>query len=418
MTLITNTAIIPMTERGLFLRGDILISDDGKIAAIGDVKAKADNVIDGSSMIALPSFVNAHTHAAMTLMRNFKDDKPNLQEWLAEIFRIEDKLVDNDIYWASLLGIAEMIKSGCTAFADMYFYSWNTVRAVKESGTRAAISLTLFGDGNETRKRFRELVPRVQEEARGYDGIRIDIAPHAIYTCTAETYQLAAEWAISSNAYLHTHLSETKKEVDDAVAAYGKTPLEYLDSLGVFKAKTYLAHAVHLTDSEIERLSEIKDASVVHNPASNLKLQSGIAPIQKFLSKGINTALGTDGASSNNNLSMIKDICLAALLSHIPAYDILEMATINGAKALGLDDRIGTIEVGKDADITLINTEDVNTAPVNDPFSAVVFSSDRGNIDTVFSKGRKLLERGRLLTIDEEEVIRKAQECWDNLLRR
>ena len=418
-TVIRNATIIPMTEKGLLFHGDVSIRD-GKIHRIGTVEEKGTEEIDGSGMIAMPSFVNCHTHAAMVLMRNFKDGKANLQDWLAEIFRIEDKLEDGDIYWASKIAAAEMIESGCTAAADMYFNGWNTIRAFKEAGIRGIIGMTFFGDGKETEQRLQTLPQRLDEEAAGSDLIRIDAAPHAIYTCTRETYEAAADWALGRGAMVHTHLSETRKEVEDSLREFGMTPLEYLDSFGFFRAPAYLAHCVHLTDSEIERLGDIRSASVVHNPASNLKLASGYAPVAKMRESGINVAIGTDGASSNNNLSMIKDIGLAALLAQprLSAYDILSMATRDGAKALGLGSRIGTLEEGKDADLILVDTHQVNETPLNDPFSALAFSTDRKNIDTVFCKGRKLLEHGRLLTIDKEEAIAKANEQWEALLRR
>ncbi len=418
-TVIRNATIIPMTEKGLLFHGDVSIRN-GKIHRIGTVEEKGTEEIDGSGMIAMPSFVNCHTHAAMVLMRNFKDGKANLQDWLAEIFRIEDKLEDGDIYWASKIAAAEMIESGCTAAADMYFNGWNTIRAFKEAGIRGIIGMTFFGDGKETEQRLQTLPQRLDEEAAGSDLIRIDAAPHAIYTCTRETYGAAADWALGRGAMVHTHLSETRKEVEDSLREFGMTPLEYLDSFGFFRTPAYLAHCVHLTDSEIERLGEIRSASVVHNPASNLKLASGYAPVAKMRESGINVAIGTDGASSNNNLSMIKDIGLAALLAQprLSAYDILSMATRDGAKALGLGSRIGTLEEGKDADLILVDTHQVNETPLNDPFSALAFSTDRKNIDTVFCKGRKLLEHGRLLTIDKEEAIAKANEQWEALLRR
>ena len=417
MIVIRNATILPMTEKNLFFRGDISIKD-GKIFQIGNIDEKGDEEIDGSKMIAMPSFVNCHTHAAMILMRNFKDGKANLQDWLAEIFKIEDKLQDDDIFWASEIAAAELIESGCTTAADMYFYGWNTIKAFKKAGIRGIIGMTLFGDDKETRKRLETLPEMLDAEAS--DMFRIDAAPHAIYTCTRETYEAAADWAISRNAMVHTHLSETRKEVEDCIKEHGKTPLEYLDSFGFFRAPAYLAHCVHLTEAEIERLGDISTASAVHNPASNLKLASGYAPVASMKKKGVNVALGTDGASSNNNLSMIKDINLAALLSQpeLSAYDILRMATADGAKALRLDDRIGTLETGKDADIVLIDTDQVNETPLNDPFSAVAFSTDRKNIDTVFCKGQKLLEHGRLLTIDKDEAITKTQEQWEKLLRR
>ena len=282
-TLIKNAEIIPMSERDFHFCGDILI-EDGRIKSVGSgIEAKADEVIDASGMIALPSFVNSHTHTSMVLMRNYKDTCEELMSWLSEIFPIEDKLQDNDIYWASKLACAELIQSGCTTFADMYFQSWNTAKAVRETGARAVLGLTLFGDGEETKRRFREFVPRIDAEIGDCDRIRLDAAPHAIYTCTAETYTLAAEWtAAHPGHYLSTHLSETMTEVNDSLRDNKLRPAEYLDSLGIFSVPCYLAHCVHLSEGEAKMISRHGRASIVHNPASNMKLASGIAPIPKL----------------------------------------------------------------------------------------------------------------------------------------
>ena len=413
-----------MTKRDCFFKGSILI-ENGIITEIGQVERSADSIIDASSMIALPSFVNAHTHLSMVLMRNYKDTAENLQDWLSEIFPIEDKLNDEDIYQASRLGAAELIQSGCTVFADMYFHAWNTVKAIKEAGIRGIIGQTFINDEKDAEFRIEEIAPRILEAIGNDDMLRLDAAVHAIYTSTPDCYIRAAEWVKERGVRLHTHLSETRKEVDDCIAAYGKTPVELFNDIGVFSVPVYAAHGVHINEEEMEILKE-HDVSIVHNPASNMKLASGIAPVKKYREKGINTALGTDGASSNNNLSMIKEMNTAALLqtianmtpSAVRPYDIIEMATIGGAKALGLDNRIGTIEKGKEADIVLINTSDANMSPLNDPFSAIVFSADRKNVDTVFCKGRKLLEGGKLLTIDKAEAIAKTNERWEDILRR
>ena len=425
-TLIRNALILPMTEEGLFFKGNILIQD-GKIVSAGSFEGEADEIIEAEGMIALPSFVNAHTHLAMVLMRNYKDTCEELMSWLSEIWPVEDKLVAEDIYHASRLGAAELIESGCTVFADMYFQAENTVRAAREAGIRGIIGLTFFGDGNESKRRIRELYPRIEEEIAGDPMFRADAAVHAVYTCSAETYIIAAEWAKEHGSYLHTHLSETMTEVNGSLRDYGKRPVEYLDSLGIFSVPCYLAHAVHFNQSELDILSPHKDTvSFVHNPSSNLKLASGIAPVSEYRRQGFNVALGTDGASSNNNLSMLKEINLAALAATVKAmspsagkpYEILKMATVNGAKALGLGSVIGTIEPGKDADIVLIDTDAVNMTPLNDPFSAVVFSADKSNIDTVLCRGRKLMERHQILTLDKEEIRAKANERWESVLER
>ena len=423
--LIKNALIIPMTKRNFFFTGDILIKD-GKIArAEKNIEEKADEVIDASSMIALPSFVNAHTHLSMVLMRNYKDTCENLQAWLSEIFPIEDKLNDEDIYQSSRLGCAELIDSGCTVFADMYFNAWETVKAVKEAGIRGIIGQTFMNDGNDAEWRIKNLSTRILEAIGDDDMFRLDAAVHAVYTATPDCYRVAAEWVKERGVYLNTHLSETKKENDDCMKTYGMSPAALIESTGAFSVPAYAAHSVYLSDEDMDILSR-NHVSAVYNPSSNMKLASGVAKIREMKAKGINIALGTDGASSNNNLSMIKEMSIGALLQTVSTmtpsaatpYDILEMATINGAKALGLDKRIGTIECGKDADITLINTDDVNMAPLNDPLSALVFSADRKNVDTVFCRGRKVKVHGLLTTIDKNEAISKTKERWEDILKR
>lgn len=426
-TLLKNATIIPMTENKLSFIGNILI-ENGKIARIGTFDI--DNIsecetIECSEKLVLPSFVNGHTHLAMTLMRNYKDDSENLQAWLQEIFPIEDKLVDEDIYWASLLGIGELIKGGCTTFADMYFNTWETAKACRESGIRGIIGLPLFGEESDAKNRIINLYPRLRDAVDGAENIRIDAAVHSIYTCTAGTYKVSKEWAEKQGTYLHTHLSETKKEVDDCLKDFGTTPIKYLDSLGVLNERTYLAHGIWFDDDEIEILKERK-CSIIHNPSSNCKLASGIAPVAKYRENGLNVCLGTDGASSNNNLNLLKELNLASMISSVSTsrpsslspYAVLEMATINGARALGLENKIGTIEIGKNADLLVMDMRKLHTSPTNDIFSAIVFSADKENIEYVFSKGRKLLDRGMLTTLDEEKIIYNTYRQWNDILRR
>lgn len=424
-TLLKNATIIPMTKDEYFFQGDILIEDE-KISYIGpNYDGAYDDIKDASSFIALPGFVNSHTHLSMTLMRNYKDSQENLQAWLSEIFPIEDKLNEDDIYYGSLNGIAELIKGGTTTFADMYFQQWKTVEAVIESGIRACIGQTFFGSVDDTNNRIENNYPKIVKQANNNELITIHAAPHAIYTCTKETYKRVIEFSKENNMYINTHLSETQKEVDDCIKQTGLRPVHYLDSIGVFSRPTYVAHGIYFDDSELEILKK-RNVSVVHNPSSNCKLASGICPIGHYHNMGINVALGTDGASSNNNLSMIKEMRLAAMLSTVstmkPAsttpYQILKMATINGAKALGLDDKIGTLEVGKEADIVLINKNISEMTPLNNIFSALVFSLPDRAIDSVFCRGKQLLSNGKLLTINEDEVIKNLNRQWEDLLRR
>ena len=252
-TLIKNAIVIPMVNDEEFFHGDILI-EDGLIKEVGEnITAKADEVIDADGSIALPSLINVHTHLAMILMRNYKDDKENLQEWLSEIFPIEDKLTRDDVLKASRLGVAELIKGGCTTFADMYFFAEETAKAVIEAGINASLGLTIFGDAKESERRYIERLPKMKETASEYGRISFTIAPHAIYTTTKESYQKSKEYAEKENFVLHTHISETKKEVEDSLKENGCTPLVYLEKINALsKNNMLLAHGVHLTEEELD----------------------------------------------------------------------------------------------------------------------------------------------------------------------
>ena len=423
-TLIKNALILPMTERNLSFVGDISIKD-GFIERINGTSGEYDEVIDAQGKIALPAFVNGHTHLPMVLMRNYKDTCSNLMEWLSQIWPIEDKLNADDIYYSSLLGAAELIKSGCTVFADMYFQADNTIKALKQAGIRGIIGQTFFGDEEEAKRRIRENVPILDAAIDGDDRYRIDAAVHAIYTCTDGCYKVAREWIDSRNGYMNTHLAETEGEVLNSIKDFGMKPAQYLKSLGVLNKKTYLAHGVWLDDEELKIIKE-SGASIIHNPSSNCKLASGIANVAKYRKMGINVGLGTDGASSNNNLNMLKEMNLASMISTVSnmdpgavtPYDIISMATKDGAEAIGLGNKIGTIEKGKEADILLLDMSRINTTPTNDPFSAIVFSADTSNVDTLFCKGKKILENGTILTLDEKEVMEKTNKQWEDILRR
>lgn len=423
-TLIKNALILPMTERNLSFVGDLSIKD-GIIESINNAHGEYDETIDASGKIVMPSFINGHTHLAMVLMRNYKDTCSNLMEWLSQIWPIEDKLVAKDIYYASKLGAIELVKSGCTVLSDMYFQAENTVKALKEVGIRGIIGQTFFGDEDETRRRISERVPLIDEAISDDDRYRVDAAVHSIYTCTAGTYQIAKEWIDKRGGYMNTHLAETEGEVLDSIKNFGKKPARYLKDLGILDSKAYLAHGVWLDDEELQIIKDA-GASIIHNPASNCKLASGIANVSKYRKMGIKVALGTDGASSNNNLNMLKEMNLASMISTVSnmdpgamtPYDIISMATKEGAEALGLGDRIGTIECSKEADLLILDMERINTTPQNDPFSAIVFSADKSNVDTVFCKGRKILEKGELIGIDEKEVMAKTKKQWEDILIR
>lgn len=417
-----------MKQEGEAFYGDIGI-EGTKIAFVGKKPSGfiPDKTLDAKGMLAMPALVNAHTHLSMQFMRNYKDDAPNLQAWLAEIFPIEDKLNHSDVLAASRLGVIELIQSGITTFNDMYFFPDGTARAVNEGGIRANLGLTLFGDLQSTKLRIREREKLTDSEIAASGGrISLDIAPHAIYTCTKETYQYGHDWAKANHRNMHTHLSETKKEVEECLKEHQMTPLHYLDSIGALKdIPSLLAHCVHLSPSEIELMKGL-NSSVVHNPSSNCKLASGVAPISAFLKNSINVAIGCDGSSSNNNQNLFEEMHIASLLSsvfsghlgNIKPFDILKMATINGAKALGLDKKIGTLEVGKEADILLLDLNKAHLTPLNDPFSALVYAAQASDVDTLFCQGKMVMEKRKVLGLDQARIQRDVNSSWEAIQKR
>jgi len=362
----------------------------------------------------------------MGLFRNYANDM-DLFSWLTEkIWPIEAKLTEEDVYSGSLLGTVEMIRSGTTAFADMYFFQGATCEAVKQAGIRANIGATFFGSIEETEKRLPEYYTLVKNWNNSCDErIKIDTAPHAIYTCSLETLTAAREFSLEMDNRVHVHLSETEKENVDTAALHNMTPTAYLESIGMLDRPVYAAHCVHIDQNDIDIL--INNAVYpIHNPSSNLKLGSGFAPIPKFSLSGLHTAIGTDGASSNNNLNMLEEMHLTSLIHKgitgdpkvISASETIRMATLYGAEALGIDDTCGSLEVGKDADMIFINTRAAHMQPLHDPISAVVYSAQAADIDTVICQGRILMENSIIIPLDEEKIIREAAKTAENLINR
>ncbi|MDI9495466.1 MAG: amidohydrolase [Bacillota bacterium] len=445
-TLIKNIKIITMDdEKPLIDCGDIIIEDDRILDIIengvsecnrivGDPKdecyestsGQCDRVIDGENKLALPGFINAHTHVGMVPFRNFANDLP-LEEWLFnKLFPMEDKLTADDIYQASQMGIAEMLAAGTTCFADMYMFEDVLAEVVKSTGIRADLArgLQCFDEDFDikTDRRVLESLDLFNQYHNAANGrIKIRFGPHAVYTCTprylAETADLAKELGVG----IHIHLSETRNENENCVKTYGKSPTQHLADLGVFDLPVIAAHGVHLSDEDISILSE-KNVSIIHNPASNLKLGSGVMRAVKLVESGINVGLGTDGASSNNALDMMREVYLAAVLSKgvfedsvgIKAYEALKMATVNGARALGLSD-VGRIKAGMKADITLIDLDKPHYYPLNDAISAVVYCGKGSDVHTAIVDGEILYENGEYKTIDIEAVKAGVKRITERL---
>ena len=425
--IIKNTSVL--RHNGDVQSADIIIEDDriGFVGRVVNGNVLADHVknlkvIDGKGKLAVPGLINAHTHASMTLLRSFADDK-KLMDWLQEdIWPIEAKMIREDIYCGAALAAVEMIRSGTTAFADMYGPCMDEVaKVVDEAGIRGVLSRGLIGinDGYKKLAENVELFKNFHNTANGR--ITVMMGPHAIYTCPPEYLKKVAEAAQELGAEIHIHMNETLDEINQCVKNYGKRPFEVVNETGLFETGTLAAHCVHLSDEEINIIKE-KKIRVAHNPGSNMKLASGVAPIPRLIDEGVVVALGTDGASSNNNLDMLEEIKLAALLHKvnnldplaIPAVTAFKLGTENGAEAIGLKD-IGRIEKDYKADIVLYDMKNVEWQPRYNPMSLLVYSANSSSVDTVIVDGKILMERGELKTLDEEKIIFNFNQCFRRL---
>lgn len=399
------------------------------IEFVGDIPEgyKTLSVIDGTDMFAVPGFVNAHTHVSMNLLRSYADDI-NLQDWLQkEIWPIEDKMTQEDLYWGAALGILEMIKGGTTSFLDQYG-PWEDVvaKAAIDCGIRAVLSRGMIAftpeDGD---KRLKEGIQLYRDFNGAGDGrISVMLSPHAPYTTTPDFLRKVAAAASDLKAEVHIHLSETKHEVDECLEKYGKSPIGLMEETGILSCGVVGAHCVWVDDADIELMKEYH-MRVAHNPGSNMKLASGIAPVAKLLDNGICVGIGTDGASSNNNLDMLEEIRLASLLSKvstlnpeaIPAAEALKMGTEYGARAIGLHNA-GRIEAGCKADITLFSTNSAEWTPRYDYISLLVYAASQASVDTVIIDGKLIMKNRSLLTIDEEKIIYHARMRAEKLTGR
>jgi 5-methylthioadenosine/S-adenosylhomocysteine deaminase len=414
-----NALVVTMNETMDILKScDVLVEND-RIAAMGALspeqmdKAK---VIDATGKLLMPGLINGHNHAPMTLLRNFADDM-NLQTWLFEhIFPAEDKFTGEDVYWATLLGIMEMLASGTTCFVDMYFFMDEMVKAVAESGIRAQLSRGVTcndaGPDFSQDKKLNESIDFYKKWHGAADGrVMGAFAPHAIYTCSGNYIRAIRDAAEKYNAPIHVHVDETRVEHEDALKNYGKTPVKYLYDLGLFDLRTIAAHCVWVTPEDRLLLKE-KGVSMVHNPSSNLKLASGVAPVAQALEEGLNVMLGTDGPSSNNNLNMFEEIHLAALIHKGSALDpllvnageALRMATVNGARGIGRED-LGVIRPGNKADLIMLDLEKPHFKPLHNPVSALAYSSQGADVCMTMVDGRILYDHGSFPTLDREKIF-------------
>lgn len=426
--LIRGALIIPVDDlEPSFFRGDLVI-EGGQIVAVqrpparfgvpptgAEVKVeREDRIIDGRELILMPGLVNAHGHAAMSLFRGYADDLP-LMEWLEQkIWPAEANLNEDDVYWGTMLSITEMLKGGTTTFSDMYFFMDRVAEAVAESGIRAVLARGLIGkeDSNEALADSERFISKWHGHAGGR--IHTHLGPHAPYTCPPSFLHQIMESATRTGRPMQIHLAETAGEVEKSRAVHGCSPVQHLERLGFFQYPATAAHCVHLDENDIAILAAGK-VGVVHNPGSNLKLGSGTAPVLKLLEAGIKVGLGTDGAASNNNLDMLEEMRLAALLpkglsldpTRMPALTALSMATIGGAEALYVP-QVGRLKEGWRADIIGFKTSLPHLNPMFDPPAHLVYAAAAADVSLVIVDGRILVEAGRLTALDEEKIIAEA----------
>ena len=403
-----------LNPAGEIIAGDIGI-ENGRILFCGVTPANwtADETVDCREKLITPGLVNAHTHAAMTLFRSYADDMA-LMDWLQKkIWPAEANLTAEDVYWGSQLAIAEMLASGTTAFADMYFFMDQVVQACVETGMRASLSRGLIAvDGPGQEERFAENEQLFKDFHGAADGrITVMLGPHAPYTCPPRCMEKVVAIAHRIGAEIHVHLSETKDEVEKCQRIYDKSPVALLDDLGVFDCGTLAAHCVWVSEQDIRILAE-KKVRVVHNPSSNLKLASGAAPVSAMLEAGVTVALGTDGATSNNKLDMLEEIRLASFLQKLdrmdptalPSRQVLQMAHQGGAAAIGQGDVLGRIESGYKADLTIYNTTAPHWCPQHDLASILTYAAASADVSHTLVDGRVLYRNGEFTTIDIAKV--------------
>lgn len=391
-----------------------LRTEGNRITAIGrNLDSTGHDIIDCSKKAVMPGLVNCHTHVSMTVLRGISDNK-NLQQWLEQdIFPAEDKIGPDDAYLGAMLGISEMLKTGTTTFNDMYFHMDKVAKAVQETGIRAVLSHGIIDQegGREDIDRALEFVRRYNEDELVTPGF----APHAVYTASEQALLEARDYSEVFDVPYHIHVSETRKENQECIEETGLSPVKYLDELGLIDQKVIAAHGVWLDDEDMNVIRE-SEGNVVHNPSANLKLGSGIADVPRMLDNGLNVAIGTDGVASNNNLNLFEEAKLTALLhkrddsAQIHEQQVLDMLTVNGARALGMEDEIGSVEIGKKADLITIYLKKPEMNPVhgeNGLVSNLIYSFD-GSVSDVIVDGRVLLREGSLISFDKERLLEEV----------
>ncbi|MDQ0337620.1 5-methylthioadenosine/S-adenosylhomocysteine deaminase [Caldalkalibacillus uzonensis] len=431
-TLFKNGVIITANEQNEWFREGYLLVEGKTITAVGsgqpdtESEAEADQVINLKGQWLMPGWVNTHGHAAMSVLRGYADDAP-LKEWLEEkMWPMEARFTADTVRWGTALAVVEMLKSGTTCFVDMYDHMDTVAEVVEEAGIRGVLARGIIGlcPEEEQKAKLNEATAFAQRWHQQAGGrITTMMSPHAPYTCPPAYIHRIVERAQQLDLPVHIHLSETAKEVRQNIRHYGQRPVPHLRDIGVFERPTLVAHAVHLEEEEMDILQEY-DVKISHNPASNLKLGSGIAQVPRLLERGFRLSIGTDSAASNNNLDMFQEVRLAALIHKgvhqeptvVPAEAALKMGTKWGAECAFVP-HVGSLEKGKEADFIIINPGQAHLQPVHDPVSHIIYAASGSDVRHVYVQGKQVVKDGRCITLDEEKVIYEANRVWRELSR-
>jgi len=389
---------------------------------------EADEVYSLSDHVLIPGLINTHTHSAMSLFKGYADDL-KLKSWLnnyiwpAEKHYVDAKFVKD----GSMIAMAEMLKGGTTTFNDMYFFPESTAEAVSELGIRSNIGLVVLDFPTNYANDPRDYLSKgfeFRDSCRGNSLITTSIAPHAPYSVSDEIFELIGTYAEQLGLSIHTHLQETQSEVEESIQNFGATPIQRLSSLNILGPNLLAAHCVHVSEQDLDLLA-LNNVHISHNPSSNLKLGSGVADLPSMIKKGISVSLGTDSSASNNRLDIFEEMRLASLLAKgksgnpelLPAMEVLRMATIEAAKALGLESVIGSIEIHKKADIVAINLDSIDLLPSYDPLATVIYSAGRSDINYVWVDGSIKLKENELVNVDSDKLIFLAKS-WQTKIQK
>ncbi|MBN1830758.1 MAG: amidohydrolase [Deltaproteobacteria bacterium] len=416
--LIKNGTILTMDPENRILEMGIIGIHGDTISFVGSEENKgleSKQIIDAKGGLVLPGLINGHTHAAMSLFRGLADDLP-LMEWLNNYIFPAEKRLDSDFVFAgTLLACAEMILSGTTTFCDMYLFEEEVAKAAKQACMRSLVGEVLYDFESPNYGPAENGLRYTEDLIQTWEGdplVSIAVEPHTLFTCSPELLSASHELAIKYNVPLIIHVAETMNEVNDIKNKYGRRPIEHLHSLGILGPHLIADHCVHLQEDEIQLMAD-NQVKVIHNPESNMKLASGIAPIPEMLAKQMTVGLGTDGCASNNNLDLIAEMDTAAKLHKLASMDttvmdaptVLRMATIEGARALGLGDMVGSLETGKKADIIIVDTNKPHLTPLYNPISHLVYAARGSDVSHSIINGRLVMEERRLLTLDLYDIM-------------